>query len=46
LRIAALALALVIIKAIALWILAKRFEVPSSQRGEFAFVVIGVALAA
>lgn len=56
LRIAVLALTLVTIKAIALWFLAKRFEVPSSQRayfsillsqgGEFAFVVIGAALAA
>jgi Kef-type K+ transport system membrane component KefB len=55
-RVAALVVVLVGIKAIALWLLASRFEVPAGQRtyfavllsqgGEFAFVVLAASLAA
>jgi monovalent cation:proton antiporter-2 (CPA2) family protein len=55
-RVAALVVVLVGIKAVALWLLAGRFEVPAGQRtyfavllsqgGEFAFVVLAASLAA
>jgi glutathione-regulated potassium-efflux system ancillary protein KefC len=55
-RVAALVIVLVGIKAIVLWLLASRFEVPAGQRtyfavllsqgGEFAFVVLAASLAA
>jgi len=55
-RVAALVVVLVGIKAIVLWLLASRFEVPAGQRtyfavllsqgGEFAFVVLAASLAA
>jgi len=54
-RVAALVVVLVGIKAVALWLLAGRFEVPAGQRtyfavllsqgGEFAFVVLAASLA-
>ena len=56
LRIAVLVVALVVVKTAAMWFLANRFEVPSTQRayfaillsqgGEFAFVVLAGSLAA
>jgi Kef-type K+ transport system membrane component KefB len=55
-RVAVLVVAVVSVKAVAQWLLARRFEVPASHRsffaillsqgGEFAFVVMAASLAA